>query len=853
MERLAERLGLGRTTTFVAHVTIHELLQVPLVSGRFKVDWKYKDATSDKVGSSFDHRYAQSTKPGAAAGTAAGASLDEFVPAATISDAKSPITPTPSNPRGEHAHQSNMLHPLSALHQTRTASTERGAPAPSSVESLSSASNSTSKPTNSFQGRSPLPRSTSAHSVASDTLKSPTTPGLGDYAKTPNPNRTPVVGYTATFARHASGASAQQSFSSLGGNDRDDHDQEDAFPSGQQRRASIPTVSYISVDHTEPKGSTSWAPLRSHTATFNRVISCPVAIPLRSIRSPSSSSSLTSATTAGATPRHILQPCSLKLRVRQEVPGDEEGKTKEVKMGQVVLDLSQFVTLAKGKEPTARRYLLRDCKTNATLRVTVRMEFLAGERSYVAPPLKTGQITPSNKSAMASSTNSPFSRSTTSLTKDNKNIARSITNGGAGGSTMGSPAMSRTNSITSVSTRGDRSSPSPATSSNTKKGWRPTVPAHWPSMSPSAGSLGTRHESERSADEIIDVIFSPADHWKSPHPTSHQYERSGLHHQMNFPNRSAEALQDGTNDGPRHSSSTNGDVSSTGESTTQARRDKKAWRFMPLSRKMPMTATPESISPAPRSADLSGTFNGSSTFRPTPSRQSSMRSDMGSASRSRWHAGEQESKHEETEDAEPKKAHAGVTSATRPIGEPKFLDGSKRGNSSSSSIGGKPKLKVVTSSERMQQGGKVAPEDAAASDHPPQKNAPTQNPSGSSTAASSYHSTATQGHRLYASDTTSSSASSSHSHSEDEGSDKFDVDESGNRGLTRIARLARAPSSNPLYGGAAGLKSMKLRVQEVSKDAFGFGSSPKKKEKEKEKRPEGDGTTGKMVWNESWQ
>ncbi|SCZ93935.1 BZ3500_MvSof-1268-A1-R1_Chr6-3g09002 [Microbotryum saponariae] len=889
MERLAERLGLGRTTTFIAHVTIHELSQVPLVSGRFKVDWKYKGATSDKIGSPFDYHHAQSTKPGAGAGAASasasasgagpgagagaisgsgtgtGTSSSGLAPAANINDVRSPMTPTPSNPRGEHNHPSNMLHPLSALHQTRTTSTERGG-APS-IESHFSVSTSTSSGpiTSEHQRRSPLPRSTSGPSYESDTLKSPTTPSLGDYAKTPNPNRTPVVGYAQTFQRHASGASAQQSFGSPGLNDRDDQDQDEPSASGHGRRASIPTVSYVSVDHTEPKGSTTWAPLRAHTATFNRVVSCPVAIPLKSIRSSSSSSSLPS-TTAAATPRHILQPSSLKLRVRQEVPGDEEGKMKEVKTGQLVLDLSQFVTLAKGKEPTARRYLLRDCKTNATLRVTVRMEFLAGERTFVAPPLKTGQIAASSRSGVATSTNSPFSRSTTSLIKDNKNVARSITHGG---STMETPAMSRTNSVTSISTHDGRSSTSPATSSNPKKGWRPTVSAQWPSMSPSAGSLGIRHESERSANEIIDVIFSPSDHWKSPFPTTPHYERSGLHQQMDFPNRSAEELNHGTDGGARHSSSTGGDVSSTGEATTQIKRDKKTWRFMPLSRKMPLTGTPESLSPVTRSDDVLGTYPGNGSLRPSPSRQSSMRSET-SATRHKWHAGENEPRNESTENSEPK-AHAGATSATRPIGDPKYLDRSKREDSSGSSINGRPKLNVVTSSERMTRGQVRGPEGAAAaSGQALSKNGQTRNASGTSTGASSYHSTASHEHRIYSSCTTSSSSASSsnHSDSEDEGSDNFDVDDSGNRGLTRIARLARAPSSNPLYGGPAGLKSMKLRVQEVGKDAFGFGTSPKKaKEKERENKSEGTrstsgadptgtgmGTgTGKLVWNESWK
>lgn len=117
---------------------------------------------------------------------------------------------------------------------------------------------------------------------------------------------------------------------------------------------------------TEPKGATTLIPLRNHTATFNREIHCPVAIPLRS--------------TSGG--RYQLQPSPVKLSIKQEVAGDD-GKKEETKTGQVLLDLSQFVGNGKG-EGAPRRYLLRDCKTNATLKVTVKMEFVSGEPNFVA-------------------------------------------------------------------------------------------------------------------------------------------------------------------------------------------------------------------------------------------------------------------------------------------------------------------------------------------------------------------------------------------------------------------------------------------------------------------------------------
>lgn len=119
----------------------------------------------------------------------------------------------------------------------------------------------------------------------------------------------------------------------------------------------------------EAKGATNLVALRNYTATFRREIHCAVAIPLR----PSPSTS-----------KYQLQPCPLRLAIRQEVIEDG-GKKLEVKTGEVLLDLSQFVN-QKGKEGAGvtRRYLLQDCKTNATLRVTVKMQWIAGETAFVA-------------------------------------------------------------------------------------------------------------------------------------------------------------------------------------------------------------------------------------------------------------------------------------------------------------------------------------------------------------------------------------------------------------------------------------------------------------------------------------
>jgi hypothetical protein len=72
----------------------------------------------------------------------------------------------------------------------------------------------------------------------------------------------------------------------------------------------------------------------------------------------------------------------MRLSVKQEVLL-EDGKREEERLGEVILDLSQFVGQKK-EDARPRRYLLQDCKSNAVLRITVKMELLEGEASFVA-------------------------------------------------------------------------------------------------------------------------------------------------------------------------------------------------------------------------------------------------------------------------------------------------------------------------------------------------------------------------------------------------------------------------------------------------------------------------------------
>jgi hypothetical protein len=219
--------------------------------------------------------------------------------------------------------------------------------------------------------------SSSSSKRSQDHLPSPTTPQPDSPdLRTPNPNRTPGpsfgfnsqhLGSPSSFGAYPdspnpswipSGTVAFLSPSTS----TSPSTFADEFPS-KRRSHDVPPPSA----RTEAKGTTGLEPLRSHTATFNTTIRVPVAIPVQG--------------TSGS--RCVLQSSPVQLSVRQEIMVDG-GTKEEVRIGEVLLDLAQFVGNGKGEAATPRRYLLKDCKTNATLRITVRMEWAGGEPDFIA-------------------------------------------------------------------------------------------------------------------------------------------------------------------------------------------------------------------------------------------------------------------------------------------------------------------------------------------------------------------------------------------------------------------------------------------------------------------------------------
>ncbi|KAK4056819.1 hypothetical protein OIO90_002069 [Microbotryomycetes sp. JL221] len=442
---LAERLGIGRHSTFVATVTVHELSQVPLVAAKFRIKWKFKGATSAHNLGDYD---------------------------------------SDSDAGGSATTARRLLHPKSALRHSsgeHSNSTLRRSLSPLTIGSSSGAE---------------------GHATDDDWRTSPPPLSPNDTAsmlRTPNPNKTPNPSHASAFAFTSPfGSSNEPIYSNASsaaaspaqGNTPDDSP---SSASNMARRRGGADLAYLppptSPHHSraEPKGSTSLLPLRNHTVTFQREIHCPVSIPVKNVT---------------GSEKYQLQASVVKLSIRQEVIGDDGHKT-ETRAGDVLLDLSQFAGVnGKRNEAKPRRYLLRECKTNATLRVTVSMDFVSGESNYTAPPLRTGQLPAGSASGLASSGSSSFSKSSTSLVSKGKGRPKSSSS---------SVSMSRTASSSSFSGASEKSSShSGSHASGKSRGWHPS-PANTGqsfSNSPSPGLLGGSNEHDRNANDIIDTIFN---------------------------------------------------------------------------------------------------------------------------------------------------------------------------------------------------------------------------------------------------------------------------------------------------------------------------------------------------------
>ncbi|KAI0922688.1 hypothetical protein AcV5_009593 [Taiwanofungus camphoratus] len=83
-----------------------------------------------------------------------------------------------------------------------------------------------------------------------------------------------------------------------------------------------------------------------------------------------------------------LLPNELKLVVMQRIIPGDPNSPRQPRVGAVYLNLAEYAD----QGPVTRRYLLRQSKTNATLKLTIELEHIGGEKHYRPPPLRKGEI-----------------------------------------------------------------------------------------------------------------------------------------------------------------------------------------------------------------------------------------------------------------------------------------------------------------------------------------------------------------------------------------------------------------------------------------------------------------------------
>ncbi|KPV75356.1 uncharacterized protein RHOBADRAFT_53341 [Rhodotorula graminis WP1] len=464
---LADTLGFGKTASFQATITVHELLQVPLLNAKFRIKWKFKGATHALVHAASDDALAGSHHPHRH-GFAERFLHPRTALSSSSSHATLPTTPVPADrpdrdrtPSGSRARSRSPYAVYSSEDGDDVRSPTQSPPvSPDARPNRAGTSAFTFPSTSSNGGDTQTLYATPSNRTA--TYDSGTTTNL-------SPDGLDGGGTSSSKRRGASDLSAlasSQSGSGPGGG---------AHPAAAHRP--------------EPKGSTTFVPLRAHTAVFAREITCPVQVTLRHV--PGSS-------------KYQLQPCPVRLAVHQEVPG-EDGKREEEHLGEVILDLSQFAahplkggaTAAEGVKDDVRprRYLLQNCKSNAVLRVSVKMQWIDGEKLFVAPAFRTGQLSTGSAAAkgLDSGRNSPANRSSASITHKG-NVASStpsptrLSGSNYARSTTSTASVNRSNSTSSIGSLPGTPSPLSAASSIAAARDRTPGPRHRDHQAQGAGA-----------------------------------------------------------------------------------------------------------------------------------------------------------------------------------------------------------------------------------------------------------------------------------------------------------------------------------------------------------------------------
>lgn len=141
----------------------------------------------------------------------------------------------------------------------------------------------------------------------------------------------------------------------------------------------------VSEKGAEARGMTDWAQLKNYTVRWDHRVDVLVQMDVHRETGD-------------------LLPCELKLVVMQRVVQGDPNAPHHPRLGAIYLNLAEYAAVG----PVTRRYLLRESKTNATLKVsperdisearltdgqlTIDVQHVGGEKNFTPPPLRKGEI-----------------------------------------------------------------------------------------------------------------------------------------------------------------------------------------------------------------------------------------------------------------------------------------------------------------------------------------------------------------------------------------------------------------------------------------------------------------------------
>ncbi|KAG6861141.1 hypothetical protein C0995_003408 [Termitomyces sp. Mi166 len=206
-------------------------------------------------------------------------------------------------------------------------------------------------------------------------------PELGALAD-PGSHRTASLdGHASTWSGAASTSSSSSSSSSKA------QKSTDASTSSSSSAPALPAS--VSAPTTPARGQTPFLRLKDHGVVWEHTLSLLVRMDV------------------DRDPLSMLLPCPVKLTVLQRDPKRPE--VKPIPFGVVMLDLSQYAS----KGEVERRYLLRESKTNATLKLKTHLTHIPSANVSSCPPPPT---LIASTSSTISTTSVPPTPHTTSIT-----------------------------------------------------------------------------------------------------------------------------------------------------------------------------------------------------------------------------------------------------------------------------------------------------------------------------------------------------------------------------------------------------------------------------------------------------